>query len=341
MKKISSVISLILAGSIILSGCGGTSSGNGQDPKSVHTIVGSQDIIEGSIVTKGADYFKEEIGPDTEVKKFDAGRDINNALMSDSIDFGNFGVVPTVVGLTGGNDFKVIWIACLIRDSECLIAREGSGIESVADLKGRKVAVTTASSGHYGLICALEDAGLTVDDIELVDMDPPSTYAAWERGDIDATYTWNPTALKLTKNGGKMITSGAALAKIGHPTINFHVVRRKFAEEHPEQVKAYIRAVARGTQLYKDDESKALEIMASYLDMSEEDVKALMVDEYVPLADQLNDDAFGNDTAAKCMADVAAFLKDAGQITDAKDLDFFKSKIDLSYLEEVMKEGLN
>ncbi|MBQ6967848.1 MAG: ABC transporter substrate-binding protein [Lachnospiraceae bacterium] len=332
MKKILSIILTLTATAALLSGCGGS--------KQAKAIVGSQDIIEGSIVSKAGGYFKQEMGPETEVKMFDAGRDINAALMSGSIDFGNFGVVPTTVGLSSGNDFKVIWIACLIRQSECLIVREGSGIETVADLKGRKVAATTASSGHYGLICSLEDAGLTIDDIELVDMNPTATYAAWERGDIDATYTWNPTALRLTENGGKMIMSGAELAKTGHPTINFHVVRREFAEKNPEQVKAYIRAVAKGTALYRNNEAEALKLMAPYLDMTEDQVKALMVDEYLLLEEQMGENAFGNDTAAKSIYDVAQFLKDAGQLDSIKDFDFYKNAIDTHYLEEVLKEGL-
>ena len=332
MKKILSIILTLTATAALLSGCGGS--------KQAKAIVGSQDIIEGSIVSKAGGYFQQEMGPETEVKMFDAGRDINAALMSGSIDFGNFGVVPTTVGLSSGNDFKVIWIACLIRQSECLIVREGSGIETVADLKGRKVAATTASSGHYGLICSLEDAGLTIDDIELVDMNPTATYAAWERGDIDATYTWNPTALRLTENGGKMIMSGAELAKTGHPTINFHVVRREFAEKNPEQVKAYIRAVAKGTALYRNNEAEALKLMAPYLDMTEDQVKALMVDEYLLLEEQMGENAFGNDTAAKSIYDVAQFLKDAGQLDSIKDFDFYKNAIDTHYLEEVLKEGL-
>ena len=117
MKKILSIILTLTATAALLSGCGGS--------KQAKAIVGSQDIIEGSIVSKAGGYFKQEMGPETEVKMFDAGRDINAALMSGSIDFGNFGVVPTTVGLSSGNDFKVIWIACLIRQSECLIVREG------------------------------------------------------------------------------------------------------------------------------------------------------------------------------------------------------------------------
>lgn len=302
--------------------------------ESVHAIIATQDTIGGSIVAKAENYFAETMGENVEVKKFDAGRDINRALMAGSADFGNFGIVPTAVGLTSGNDFKVIYIECLIRGSEALVVREGSGIESVADLAGRKVAATVASSGHYGLMCALEDAGMKMEDIELVDMDPASTYAAWQRGDIDAAYTWNPTLLKLESDGGKVLVTAGDLAEKGHQTINFHVVRTAFAEEHPDMVTAYVEALGKGIELYNENPTEALDIMAKYLEMTPEDVSALMTDEYVFLPDQ--EAAFGEDTdeVAQNILDVAEFLKGAGQIEDAKDLDFFKAAIDTSFVRE-------
>lgn len=305
--------------------------------ESVHAVIATQDTIGGSIVSKAEDYFTDTMGDGVEVKKFDAGRDINTALMSGSADFGNFGIVPTAVGLTSGNDFKVIYIECLIRNSEALVVREGSGIESIEDLAGQKVAVTMASSGHYGLMCALEDAGMSVDDITLVDMDPASTYAAWERGDIDAAYTWNPTLLRMASNGGKVIVTAGDLAEKGHQTINFHVVRTAFAEEHPETVAAYVKALGMGIALYNEDEEKALGIMAEYLEMTTDQVKELMTDDYVLIHDQA--EAFGEDTVAQNILQVAEFLKDAGQIQDAKDLDFFKAAIDTSFVEAAAAEG--
>ena len=306
--------------------------------ESVHAVIATQDTIGGSIVSKAEDYFTDTMGDGVEVKKFDAGRDINTALMSGSADFGNFGIVPTAVGLTSGNDFKVIYIECLIRNSEALVVREGSGIESIEDLAGQKVAVTMASSGHYGLMCALEDAGMSVDDITLVDMDPASTYAAWERGDIDAAYTWNPTLLRMASNGGKVIVTAGDLAGKGHQTINFHVVRTAFAEEHPETVAAYVKALGMGIALYNEDEEKALGIMAEYLEMTTDQVKELMTDDYVLIHDQV--EAFGEDTVAQNILQVAEFLKDAGQIQDAKDLDFFKAAIDTSFVEAAAAEGM-
>ena len=350
MKNKLGIIGVLLAVAALtfaLAGCGGSDnqnsssqSGSSTDTTEASAILGTQDLLGGSAITKGAKYFEEEMGIETDaINRFDAGRDIITALSSDSADFGGpFGVVPVVVGLTSGTDYKVIYIECLIRGSEGLVVREGSGIESVADLKGKQVAVTSASSGHYGMMCALQDEGMTMDDIEMLDMNPKDTYAAWQRGDIDAAYTWNPTLINLTHDGGKVILTVEDLLKNGHQTINFHVVRTEFAQQNPDAVKAYVRALAKGVDLYYSDKDAAFDIISEYLDVEREDAEEQMSDKYVKLADQLNDDAFGSDTAATCMYEVAQFLKDAGQIEDAKDLQFFKDAVDTSYIEAVLAE---
>ena len=139
--KTLSVIACALVLAFALAGCGSQSSGSGSALGSsgasgkASAVLGTQDLLGGSAITKGAKYFEEEMGIDTSaINRFDAGRDIITALTSGSADFGGpFGVVPTVVGLTSGTDFKVIYIECLIRGSEGLVVREGSGIKSVAE----------------------------------------------------------------------------------------------------------------------------------------------------------------------------------------------------------------
>ena len=352
--KAAALLATTLVLAFALAGCGGSQSSSSASASSeaasssasasasgdsVGARIGTQDLLGGAAITKGAGYFEEAMGAGTTIQRFDAGRDINTALASGSVDFGMFGVVPTVVGLTSGTDMKVVYIECLIRGTEGLVVRESAGIKSVEDLKGKKVAVTVASSGHYGLLCALEDAGMTVDDIEMVDMDPKSTYAAWQRGDIDAAYTWNPTLINIAHDGGTVILTVADLVKNGHQTINFHVVSSKFAEEHPDQVKAYCEALAKGVDLYNSDKDKAFDIVCDYLEIDRADAEEQMSDKYVPLDEQLGDEAFGSDTAANVMMQVAQFLKDAGQIQDAKDLQFYKDAIDTSYIEALVEEG--
>ncbi len=334
-KKLTAVIAVITVAALLAAGCGSKEEKAGDKPGK--TIIATQDLLSTSVIAKGQDYFQETMGEGAEIKRFGAGRDINNALMSGSAEFGMLGVCPTAVGLTTGAEYKVIWTECLIRGTEGLAVRKGSGINRVKDLKGKKVGVTVASSGHYGLLCALEDAGMTAKDIELVDLDPDAINSAWARGDIDAAYTWNPTLINLKNQDGTVLLTGADLAKKGHPTMNFHVVRTEFAEKNPKVVKAYCAALAKGAELYDKDKKQAYDIVSKYLEMTPEQAKEQMTDEYVKLEDQM--ELLDKGTAAETIYNVAKFLEKEDQIQDGKDLQFFKDAIDTSYVKALLEES--
>ena len=334
-------IAAVLKLAVIMTGCGGSdSSGGGSEAAGgAEAIFATQDLADTCTVSKAQGFYEECMPGGISIEKFAAGRDINNALKADSADFGGaFGICPVVVGLTTGVDYKVIYIATRIQGTEGLVVREGAGIESVKDLKGKKVGCTLASSGHYGLLCALEDAGMTSDDIEIIDMAPDAINSAWQRGDIDVAYTWNPTLINLKNSGGKVLLTVEDLAKNGHATYNFYVVRSDYAEANPDQVVGFLKAVQKGAQQYKDDPDAAREAAAGALELDVEVVKEQMSDIYPTLDEQLCDDCFGSDNAAENLYRVAKFLQDNGQIDDAKDVEFFKSKIDTSYIEKAIEE---
>ena len=343
MKKWKSILAILTAvlTMTIMTACGGgdsSSSDADTEGQGAGAVFATQDLSDCCTVSKAEGYF-EEFMPDIDIETFNAGRDINNALKAQSADFGGaFGIVPVSVGLTSGIDYKVIYIATRIQGTEGLVVKEDSGVETVADLKGKKIGYTSASSGHYGLLCALQDEGLTVDDVELIDMDPDAINSAWQRGDIDVAYTWNPTLINLKNTGGKVILTVEDLAKNGHATYNFYVVRSDYAEANPDQVVAFIKGVAKGAQLYKDDPDTAKAAAAERLELSVDEINEQMTDIYPTLDEQMSDECFGNDNAAQNLYDVAQFLKDAGQIDDAKDLEFFKSMIDTSYIEQALAE---
>ena len=344
MKKWKSILAIMVAvfTMFAMTACGGSDSATTEDEgeaqQSAGAVFATQDLSDCCTVSK-AEGFYEEYMPDIDIETFNAGRDINNALKAESADFGGaFGIVPVAVGLTSGIDYKVIYIATRIQGTEGLVVKEDSGIESVADLKGKQIGYTSASSGHYGLLCALQDEGLTVDDVELIDMDPDAINSAWQRGDIDVAYTWNPTLINLKNSGGKVILTVEDLNKNGHATYNFYVVRSDYAEANPDQVVAFIKAVAKGAQFYRDDEDAAKEAAAERLELSVDEINEQMTDIYPTIDEQMDDECFGNDNAAQNIYDVAQFLKDAGQIDDAKDIEFFKNAIDTSYIEQAIKE---
>lgn len=338
-KRILTLVLVPMIAALALTGCGGSNTeGSGENGLPEKVTIAMQPLTSVGIIPVQEDGFSK-MDVAAEVKNFDSGRDMVNALTSDSVDFAMMlGICPTTVGLTSGSDYKIIWVDCLIRDSEGLVVRENSGIKDIRDLKGKKVGVTTASSGHYGLLCALEDAGLSAEDIEIVDLQPDAINSAWQRGDIDVAYTWNPTLINLKNSGGKVLLTGADLAEKGHQTVNFHVVRTEFAEQYPELVKQYCGILADAAALYESDPDKAYELVGTYHELSAEETKEQMSDEYVTLENQLSDEAFGNDTIAKNILEVAQFMKEQGEIEDAKDLEFFKSAIDTSYIEALLAE---
>ena len=114
-------------------------------------------------------------------------------------------------------------------DNEALVARNGTSINSIADLKGKRIATPFASTAHYSLLAALSQNKLSPNDVQLVDLQPQAILAAWDRGDIDAAYTWLPTLDDLRKTGKDLITS-RQLAKDGKPTLDLAAVADEFAD---------------------------------------------------------------------------------------------------------------
>ena len=117
-------------------------------------------------------------------------------------------------------------------DNEALVARNAAGITDVAGLRGKRVATAFASTAHYSLLAALQQAGLSASDVQLIDLQPQASLAAWERGDVDAVYTWLPTLDELRKNGTHLIAS-RELATAGKPTLDLGVVSTAFAQDAP------------------------------------------------------------------------------------------------------------
>ena len=152
-----------------------------------------QNIPNGDLVVKQNGWLEEAFGDDVEIEwtLFDSGGAVNEAVVADAVDLGLVGSSPASRGLSSGIEYQVPWIFDVIGEAEALVAQDG--IASVEDLAGKKVATPFASTAHYSLLAALDDAGLSADDVEIIDSEPDDIYAAWARGDIDAAYVWNPT----------------------------------------------------------------------------------------------------------------------------------------------------
>ncbi|MEV7967933.1 ABC transporter substrate-binding protein [Sphaerisporangium sp. NPDC088356] len=166
--------------------------------------------------------------------------------------------------------YQVAFILDVAGDNEALVARDGAGISSVGDLRGKKVGTPFASTAHYSLLAALDRAKVPESALTVVDLEPQDILAAWTRGDIDAAYVWLP-ALDTLKKNGKVLVSSRELATAGNPTLDLGVVSTAFAEAHPDAVDAWRRAEARALTLIATDRDAAATAVGAELNISPAD----------------------------------------------------------------------
>ena len=195
--------------------------------------------------------FSKATGWDVQYRQFDSGAKVIAAMASGDVQIALAGSSPIAAGASQGLDIQLVWIVEDIASAEALIARNGSGIDKVTDLKGKKVGVPFVSTSHFHLLFALEHFGVPASEVDILNMQPPQLAAAWERGDIDAAFVWDPALGAIKKTGHVVITSGE-LSKLGKPTFDGLIVNKTWAEAHADGLAKFIRTIAAADADYRD-----------------------------------------------------------------------------------------
>jgi len=256
-------------------------------------------------------------------RMFSGGGDVIRAMASGDVQMGETGSSPLTAAASQGQDIKLFWISADIADAEALIARNGSGIESMKDLAGKKVATPFVSTAHYQLMAGMKMDGVDPRRVNVMNMRPPEIAAAWERGDIDATFIWDPVLSRI-RSGGKTIATSGSIGQRGAPTFEGIVVNAKWAAANEAFMVAFVKALNRANEEYKASgkgwtaESAQVKAMAKWTKADPKDVPATMALYSFPtLAEQLSPTWLGGG-AAKAMADTAVFLKEQGRVQAVK-----------------------
>ena len=277
-------------------------------------------------------------------RQFGGGGDVIRAMASGDVAIGEAGSAPIATAISQGLEVELFWILEDIAGAEALVARNGSNVNSVADLKGKKVGVPFVSTTHFHLLYAMELAGVKKNDVQVLNMRPPEIAAAWERGDIDATFIWDPVLASVKKNGKVIVTSGE-LCKKGKCTFDGLIVSKKFAAENKDFMVALVKAIAKADADYRanatawtSDKDKVAAV-AKWSGGKPEDVGAAMALYGFPsLADQTSPAWLGggaNGGATKALTETAKFLKDEGRIQQLVP-DYSKS-VNATFAQGAMK----
>ena len=261
--------------------------------------------------------YEQATGANIKWRKFDNGADIIAAIASGDVQIAYLGSSPLTAAITRNVPVETFLIATQLGGSEALVARNGSGINSPQDLVGKKVAVPFVSTGHYSLLAALKHWNIDPSKVTILNLAPPAIVAAWKRGDIDATYVWDP-ALGTAKENGKVLITSGELGKLGAPTFDAWIVRKDFAKQHPEVVKAFAKVTLDAYADYNKDpkgwlaNQSNIDKVVKLSGAKATDIPLLLQGNVYPLAaDQAV--LLGAPTS-KALADTAAFLKEQKKV---------------------------
>lgn len=123
-------------------------------------------------------------------------------------------------------------------------------ITAPQDLQGKTIAVPFGSTTHFHMMFALEQFNIDPKDLEVIDMSPPDMVAAWERGDIDGGFVWDPALGRMKEKGHVLITSGD-LSNWGKATFDAMVARKEFTAKNPEFTCQWVKMVSSADADYR------------------------------------------------------------------------------------------
>ena len=297
-----------------------------------------QTTVEPSKVPQADGDYEKATGWKINWRKFESGAEVLAAVASGDIQIGYVGSSPLAAAASRELPIQTIYIAAEIGDAEALVVRNGSGIAKPADLVGKKVAVPFVSTTHYSLLAALKHWKVDPTKVQILNLRPTEITAAWQRGDIDAAYVWDP-ALGKVKESGKVLVSSTSVAKWGAPTFDAWIVRKDFAAQHPEVVKQFVAITARAYQQYRAKpaawtaDSPQVGKIARLTGATPAEIPALLAGSVFPIAkEQASARLLGGGTATAILQ-TSQFLTE--QQTVDKVLSSYAPYVDATFVKSV------
>jgi sulfonate transport system substrate-binding protein len=183
----------------------------------------------------------EPLGAKVTWTEFPAGPQLLEALNAGVIDFGTTGEAPPIFAQAAGAPLAYIGYEPAAPKGEAILVPKGSAIKSVADLKGKKIALNKGSNVHYFLVKALEKAGVAYADIQPAFLVPADARAAFEKGAVDAWVIWDPFfAAAEVSLAPTILADGEGLVD----NIEFFLANKNYAVANPNVVTVLLKNLA-------------------------------------------------------------------------------------------------
>lgn len=273
----------------LLSGCGantkesGDSAENGTDHLNIATqpapaylplqIMQDKGWLEEALAENGYDNVKVTL------TEFESGPPENESFATGGQDVGVMGNVPSIGGIASGQKRTFIGISSNGEKTQAVLVASDSAITSIEELQGKKIGLVVGSISQNLLDTLLNEKGLSISDVELVNLGVAELQEALSCGQVDAIVTWEPTLTKLQSNGTAKVLADGSGVFLGENTI---FARDEYLEENPEIVKIFLQQYARATKELVDNKEAYAEEYAEKYGLDVETFKVVLENAQYP-----------------------------------------------------------
>jgi sulfonate transport system substrate-binding protein len=267
-------------------------------------------------------FFREEFEKDgitVDLRTFASGPPIIEAFAAGALDFGQVGNQPAIQAIANGIDIKILG-AYMASDGSAtgLLAKNGAGIKTLADLKGKKIGFTVGSEAHHVLLRFLQAARLSEDEVELVNLPIGDIGTSLASGNVDAAITWQPYLAGILEGGYAYLVQTAA-GYMNAPSVI--IGKREFLEKYPEVVVRLFKVLNRSYLWSKEHEAESIKLLSKRTGVAEKSYKASF--------DTLSFSLYLSEKQIEFLGGTEAFLLKQGTIRRAIDI---RKHIDTSFI---------
>jgi len=316
-KSIKNKLAVVLAAGVLMTsmvGCSSTNESNLEELTITHV---TSPLNVPSIIQKNKNMFAEEFkanGKEMTVNyaEITSGADQTQALASGDVDIlYAVGGTSVISAAANGADIKILNMYSRSPEAFCMYSHD-ENIKSAQDLKGKTIAGPVGTNLHQLLVAYLEKAGMTIDDVNYVNMAIPDAKAALDGKSIDVALLAGPTAYKANKQGYNLVTNGKGLTD----AVIAVAVTEEFYNEHKEDIEIFMNAEKNIIKYINENHKEAMEIVAKELDLEKSAVEEMYK--------QYDFNMETTDADIKAFQNVADFMLKTGMIeTEVKAEELF------------------
>lgn len=337
-KKMIAVVACAMTLTSVIAGCGqDTSKEASKDTSSTEIVaygVIDPQISAQQIIADKKGYFKEE-GLNISNKFIQSGGDMSSLISGGSAQVSFESPYTDIALAANGVGIKIVAPMANIGNTQAVVAGKNANIVNGKDLEGKKVGIPAGAGVMIAIRNMCNELNVDINKIQFVTLSPSDAIAALEKGDIDAMACWEPWISNAQNNGGKLLFSGLK-SYLGDKQgdvnwMNFYTtmqVSDTFLKEHPEEVKAMLRALKKATDFINENPDEAAEIIAKEINLDATQVKKIMSQNQYQM---VYDDKFVNSCD-----EIANFMKETNNISSKPDFGKYADSSILKSVDETL-----